>query len=145
MKAGQRILNERGALMVEAATSIGIFLFILVSGIQLLLTVYQRSVVGYALSDAGRYAILGVPETESSRRALIKQTLIDRSAQYGVTLSATDISICPKDNHNCTPSEENAGKGGQWIYISARGSANALSLLPKIPYKREIIVKNEPF
>lgn len=138
--------KELGATLVEAAASLGLFLLVLLSGVELVLYCYYKSALDHALSKAGRYAILGVTETGLTREQAIKETLIEASREYGLTLTTSDISIVPVNPVIPPPcADASAGCGNEWIYIAVNKPASQLTFFNVAGGTREIYVRNEPF
>lgn len=138
--------EEYGATVLEVSISLLVFLFTLVVGIELALISYQKASLRYALIAAGgRTAILGNTPSGYNRLLFIKETLIARANQFGVELSPSDIRICLASDPMCSGESQNAGRGEDWIYISAEKEINRLTFIPTIKISSSLVVRNESF
>lgn len=98
----QRKKNDRGATTIEMAFVFVIFMFLVGGMIDLLYYAYQEVRLQYLAVTAAREAVIqrtlaGVTTPNS----FVESSLISSATDWGITLNASNISICPITAPTC--------------------------------------------
>ena len=120
--------------------AMAIFMFVLLLGMDLLVSTYQRMTIRYVLTRAARQIILQ-PHTVTQAQ----QKIVDVADKFGFGMSASEVTICLNVDTSCAnpgQSGQNTGVGRSLITISARKS---VGVLVPMEFSSFIVVRNENY
>jgi hypothetical protein len=140
--------NHKGAVILEGAISIFVFLFVAIIGLQLLIFSYHSAALHYSIAKTARFATLGKGAASPGYRVDdIKAYLINQVRIYGISLDVDDINICVSSPLaiGCTSANEFAGEGLDWVMLRASKPIDYVTFFRPLTLSAQIVMKNEPF
>ncbi len=144
MRKDSRIKNQQGSTMVEFSMSVVAFAFLIIASSQIALAGYRAVALNYVASSTMRWAILGKTLPGLNRVQSIEKTARDAARTYGITLSATNIHVCPASNPSCPPGTESAGQPRSSIVISLTAPTNLIFGGFTVTPSARVVGTNEP-
>ncbi len=94
--------TSRGATSIELALVFVLFFFLLGGMIDLIYYAYQEVRLQYLAVTAARNGIIQrTLDGVATPNSYLKSAIISTSAAWGITIDASNISICPVTNPNC--------------------------------------------
>ena len=125
--------------MVEAAVALPVFVFIVLNGLFLLLSMYRILAFETLVSRSLRTSVV---DGSYNRLANLNET-IERTAQdFSLPLAESHIVICPEGNAGCEYND--AGGCGDFLRLTV---TPVFDLMPgvRVPIGFSLVSRNEPF
>ena len=141
-KNGAGEVLERGAVMAEAALTMGVFFLILIGFLELLIFVYSAAVVQFSLDRAVRTVAVKQTAGVADIKAFVSG--VAQRIGVGVNLSPGNISVCETFNASCA-GNESRGRSDEYFTVSVQFTMNGIIFPYRVPMSRRVFVKNEPF
>jgi len=126
---------ESGAVALETAVSIPIFIFLVFCTFQISITLYQYATLQNALARAARLATLGLASNSADAvRVKVEQ-------YSGLPIESGNFRLCDAGALHCYT---NTGAPLEWIYMEARTALTPLIGGSPLMLKASVLVRNEP-
>jgi hypothetical protein len=93
-------LNERGATLVEVAITVGLFLFLIIGGIDLSRLYFASHTLYHVLAEASRNTVIltATVQEEDTVTSDLRADIAVIANKFGLAVEDSDIVICPFDN-----------------------------------------------
>lgn len=139
--------HELGAVFLEYALTLPIFLGIIFVSADLIRVLYQSVSLEYSVATASRWAILGNtmpdpldPTTSLERLDSVKLVVREAAQKLGVTLTNQEIRLCRATNANCVT--ESVGDPDERMLLTVtKPTRMVIGML--INLKSSVIFRNE--
>lgn len=135
--------RQRGAVFIEAALGVPIFLLVVFSGVDLGRIAYHSICLDYVVSRSARWATLGKQTPGLTREASIEQHLIQNAHTYGITLLPSEVRICPVSSPACTV--DSAGGANEHFLVMVSHQVPCLFGIVKPALTASALEKSEPY
>jgi Flp pilus assembly protein TadG len=139
--------KQRGALLLEYAITLPIFLGIIFVSADLVRILYQSVSLNYSLATASRWAILQgtVPDPANPGNFLdqlssVKYVVKQSAQKLGLNLTDQEIHLCQASQPNCTT--ETAGSAGARMVLSVTKPTRMVTGA-QIDLKSSVVFRNE--
>lgn len=116
--------RQHGAVMVEAALALPIFLLIVLVGADLLRVSYYSVAIQFLSARALRSAVLTDASSGPARAVVIRDEVLRLGRRYGVELDPESIKICVGISSDCTHND--AGLPTDLITVTIRQRVNTI-------------------
>jgi len=141
-----------GAAVIEAMIGLPVFLFVLLNGVQMAVSLYSMMAIESSLARTLRRVIVN---PDLNRVQAIENIVIESGQAYGVRFDRNEIEVCLADQPFCA-GNESAGGPNDYISINVRKDVRFLFALNPdfrnpsgqglvVNYAFRVISRNEPF
>ena len=148
MKDGKmKYKRDTGSAMVEFVVVAPVFLLVLLGGLDIALASYRASALHFTVSTAMRWGILNQTTVPLSREQSIEAQLISIGQRYGLSLEASNISICSSNDGTTlvtTCGTDDAGDPRDYVAIQVNEPMRIIFNRIPITLSAVVVAKNEP-
>lgn len=133
--------EESGAVLAEAALSMGVFLLVIFFIIYLTIWMWRIVSLDHALIRTARWATLGLSTPSMNRIDSVKFRLLENIRSTGLNPADYLLRICPLDNLSCTV--DDLGNTNKVFVVSVTGNSSQLLWYGSLPVSSVALGRNQ--